>query len=309
MRLLIVGAGATGGFFGVKLARAGRDVTFLVHPERVADLRKNGLRLTGILGDERIDPQLTTAADLDSPYDVILLAVKATALAQSMDDIAPAVGPDTAILPILNGISHLDQLNDRFGKDKVLGGVAVLATSAERAGEINVLTSDAKLTAGDQDGASTPRTERVRELFGGAGFEFAVTDAILAAMWSKWVFIASTTAVTCLMRGTIGDVNSVPGGFAWSRSVLAEAAAVAEAANFPVGKAEFMSYQATLTEPGSSYAPSFYRDLVKGRPIEVEHVLGDFSRRAAALAVGTPFLDLATMNLRVYEQRREQSRR
>ncbi|MFC4036711.1 2-dehydropantoate 2-reductase [Streptomyces polygonati] len=301
MRLLIVGAGATGGFFGVKLARAGRDVTFLVRPERVAVLREHGLRISGPGMDDRITPRLTTAAEIDGSYDLILLTVKATALDQAMEDIAPAVGPDTSIIPILNGMDHLDRLNSRFGRDTVLGGVALVATSVRGPGDILVLSPDASLTIGDQEGAVTPRTERARAFLADAGFDAKATDAILAAMWSKWVFIAGAGAITCLMRGTIGDVAAVPGGTAWARDVLTEAADIAAAAGFPVAESERGRYEGTLTQSHSPYAPSFYRDMIKGHPVEVEHVFGDLSRRAAELAVASPFLDLATMNLRVFQ--------
>ncbi|MGW6742678.1 ketopantoate reductase family protein [Streptomyces sp. NPDC055025] len=320
MRLLVVGAGATGGYFGARLVRADRDVTFLVRPGRAAVLRERGLRITGAGEDDRIDARLVTAAELrdshgsdgstdgsdgsDGPYDLVLMSVKATALAQAMEDIAPAVGPSTAILPVLNGIGHLDALSARFGTAAVLGGVALLATSVDTRGDIVVLAPGAKLTLGDQSGgAASPRTGRALELLGGAGFDVTVSENILAEMWHKWVFIATAGAITCLMRGTVGDIVSVPGGTEYAKAVLTETAAVSAAAGFPLPDERFATLRKTLTQPDSSFGPSFYRDVTAGRSTEVEHVFGDLTSRAAALSVPTPLMDLATMNLRVYEHR------
>ncbi|WP_066956299.1 ketopantoate reductase family protein [Streptomyces lushanensis] len=316
MRLLVVGAGATGGYFGAGLVRAGRDVTFLVRPGRAAVLRERGLRLVGSGEDDHVEARLVTAAELRDPggpygpYDVVLVSVKATALAQAMEDIAPAVGPSTAILPVLNGMAHLDRLNDRFGTASVLGGVALLATSVDARGDIVVLAPGAKLTLGDQrggaaraDAADSP-AGRAFELLDGAGFEVTLSRNILAEMWHKWVFIATAGAITCLMRGTVGDIVSVPGGTAYVKAVLAETAAVAAAAGFPLAEERRAATEDTLTRPGSPFAPSFHRDVMAGRSTEVEHVFGDLTRRAAELSVATPLMDLATMNLRVYEHRR-----
>ncbi|MFE4829535.1 ketopantoate reductase family protein [Streptomyces sp. NPDC056672] len=310
MRLLVVGAGATGGYFGARLVRADRDVTFLVRPGRAAVLRERGLRITGAGEDDRIDARLVTAAELrdshgsDGSYDLVLMSVKATALAQAMEDIAPAVGPSTAILPVLNGIGHLDALSARFGTAAVLGGVALLATSVDARGDIVVLAPGATLTLGDQrGGAASPRAGRALELLAGAGFDVTVSENILAEMWHKWVFIATAGAITCLMRGTVGDIVSVPGGTEYAKAVLAETAAVSGAAGFPLPDERFATLQKTLTQPDSSFGPSFYRDVMAGRPTEVEHVFGDLTSRAAALSVSTPLMDLATMNLRVYEHR------
>ncbi|WP_405983790.1 ketopantoate reductase family protein [Streptomyces sp. NBC_00872] len=310
MRLLVVGAGATGGYFGARLVRADRDVTFLVRPGRATVLRERGLRITGAGEDDRIDARLVTAAELrdshgsDGSYDLVLMSVKATALAQAMEDIAPAVGPSTAILPVLNGIGHLDALSARFGTAAVLGGVALLATSVDARGDIVVLAPGATLTLGDQrGGAASPRAGRALELLGGAGFDVTVSENILAQMWHKWVFIATAGAITCLMRGTVGDIVSVPGGTEYAKAVLAETAAVSSAAGFPLPDERFATLQKTLTQPDSSFGPSFYRDVMAGRSTEVEHVFGDLTSRAAALSVSTPLMDLATMNLRVYEHR------
>src|ERR1700742_4047779 len=113
VRILVVGAGSTGGYFGGRLAQAGRDVTFLVRPARAASLRDEGLRIISPHGDFTVTPKLVTADALGGAYDLVLLSVKAYALAAAMDDMAPAVGPETMILPGVNGMLHIDELIER----------------------------------------------------------------------------------------------------------------------------------------------------------------------------------------------------
>ncbi|MFF9012838.1 ketopantoate reductase family protein [Streptomyces sp. NPDC014870] len=303
MKILVVGAGATGGYFGALLARSGQDVTFLVRPRRAAELRERALRLVGRGGEWSVEPRLVTADTLDTTYDLVLLSVKSTALDQAMEDVAPAVGPDTVIVPLLNGLAHVDALNARFGAAHVLGGVAKVVTTLDENGDIVRLAPLAHLTIGEQDGTPTARVEKVRSVLAEAGIDVLVPADVLTSMWHKWVFITTFGAVTSLMRGTVGEVNAVPGGADLGPAVLAEAVAVAEAAGHPVPEAERDATLGIVTATGSPMVPSLYRDLVGGRPTEVEHLFGDLVARARALSVPTPLLDLATLHLRVHQAR------
>ena len=301
--ILVVGAGATGGFFGALLAKRGRDVTFLVRPPRAAALRQRGLRVTGQGHDDLIDAKVVTSRDLAAPFELILLSVKATGLAEALDDLAPAVGPDTAVVPFLNGLDHMRALNGRFGRQRVLGGVVAVATTLAADGTIVQLAPGASLTIGEQDGPLTARMEGIAALLSGAGFTFDVTSDIVAAMWRKWVFIASIGALTCLFRGTIGEVAAAPGGSEVGPAILREAASVAAAAGHPLPRPDRNALIRLLTDPGSAMTSSLYRDLQAGRGTEVEQILGDLISRARALGVATPVLDLATLALRVHQRR------
>ncbi|MFE7511002.1 ketopantoate reductase family protein [Streptomyces sp. NPDC057540] len=306
MKILVVGAGATGGYFGALLARAGEDVTFLVRPARAAALRERGLRVVGRDGEWTVEPRLVTAGELREPYDLVLLSVKSTGLGRAVEDVAPAVGPDTAVVPLLNGLAHIDVLNARFGARAVLGGVAKVVTTLDDAGDIRRLAPLAHLAFGEQDvpaGAVSARVQRIREVLEGAGIDAPVPSDVLTAMWHKWVFITTFGAVTSLMRGTVGEVYDAEGGPALGPAVLAEAAAVAAAAGHPVPEEERAATLAVVSAPGSPMVPSLYRDLVAGRPTEVEHLFGDLTARARALGVATPLLDLATLHLRVHQRR------
>ncbi|MGW6390475.1 ketopantoate reductase family protein [Streptomyces sp. NPDC055103] len=303
MKILVVGAGATGGYFGALLARSGQDVTFLVRPARAAALRERGLQVVAPGEQWILTPPLVTADELTGPYDLVLLSVKSTGLDRAVEDIAPAVGPDTAIVPLLNGLAHLDVLNARFGASAVLGGVAKVVTTLDESGDIRRLAPLAHLAFGEQDGTVSPRVERIRAVLDASGIEAPVPERILTAMWHKWVFITTFGAVTSLMRGTVGDVYDTPGGPALGPAVLGEAAAVAAAAGHPVPEAERAATLAVVSAAGSPMVPSLYRDLAAGRPTEVEHLFGDLTERARAFGVATPLLDLATLHLRVHQRR------
>ncbi|MEU1348553.1 ketopantoate reductase family protein [Streptomyces sp. NPDC005775] len=303
MKILVVGAGATGGYFGARLARAGKDVTFLVRPRRAAALRERGLRITGLGEEETLTPRLVTADRLAGPYDLVLLSVKATALDGALDDIAPAVGPGTAIVPLLNGMAHLARLNERFGEKSVLGGVARIITTLNTEGDIVRLAPVASLTIGEQRGGTSERVEAVAAVLTDAGIDTHRSADVVAAMWGKWVFISTLAGLTCLMRGTVGDVRAVPGGQGFVTALLAECAAVAAAAGHPVRQKELDAVATMLTTDGSPLTASLYRDVAQGAPTEAEQVFGDLVERARGLSVDTPLLDLVTLNLRVHERR------
>jgi 2-dehydropantoate 2-reductase len=303
MTILVIGAGATGGYFGARLALAGRDVEFLVRPHRAEQLRERGLRITwphAGSGMEVARPHLLLAGELTRPADIVLLAVKATALDQAVADLARAVGPQTLIVPFLNGMAHLDTLNERFGGTAVLGGVAVISATANDDGDIVVLAPAASLTIGSQDGTRSARLQAAYDQLSGAGFDASISDEIIARMWQKWVFIATVGALTCLMRGTVGDIVAVPGGRDLGPAILAEATSVSAAAGYPIPQAVTANTTRSITEDGSNLTSSMSRDVAAGRSAEAETILADLARRGNQLGITTPLLDLATMQLRVY---------
>ncbi len=302
MRILVVGAGATGGYFGGRLAQAGRDVTFLVRPARAEQLRSRGLQIVSPHGDVTLAPQLVTAGSVSGAYDVVMLAVKAYALESALDDLAPVVGAMTMILPLLNGMRHIDLLTSRFGEAPVLGGVCVVATNLDDAGRVVQLADVQQLTYGERDGSSSARIQALDGLLQGAGFEARASTRIMQAMWEKWVMLASLGAITCLMRGTIGEVAATAGGADLARQILAECTAVAVASGYPPS-AEFLTRtRGMFTAPGSGLASSMYRDLQQGRSVEVDQILGDLIARAHAYAVAVPLLTAAFVQLSIYQR-------
>jgi 2-dehydropantoate 2-reductase len=212
LRILIVGAGAVGGYFGGRLAQAGRDVTFLVRLSRAKQLRQDGLRIISPHGDAVFSPKLISADKIDAPYDIIFVSVKAYALEAAMNDFAAAVGPETMIFPVLNGMRHIDILTKRFGEHAVIGGVCLVAAEIDHQGRIVQLADFQRLVYGETNGETTLRLKALDATLQGAGFDARLSPEIMQAMWEKWVQLASLGAITCLMRGTIGEIVAAPGG-------------------------------------------------------------------------------------------------
>jgi 2-dehydropantoate 2-reductase len=303
MRILVVGAGATGGFFGAQLLQAGRDVTFLVRPKRAELLRQRGLRITGLGEQTVLTPRLLTTPEIDGDYDLVLVSVKANALPAAIDDVSGAVGSHTTVIPFLNGLAHMDALNKRFGAQAVLGAVVRVLTTIDADGDIVRLGPLADMVIGEQGGGSSERVRQIEAVLSGAGFDFAVSPDIQTAMWHKWVFISTLGALNTLVRGSVGEAVAVPGGDRLGPQIAAEAAAVSAAAGHPVPSQVLANITAFMTRSGSTDTASLYRDLTAGQPTEAEHIFGDLIARARAFGVPTPLLDLATMGLRVHEQR------
>jgi 2-dehydropantoate 2-reductase len=303
MRILIVGAGAVGGYFGGRLLQAGRDVIFLVRSSRAKQLRERGLEIVSPYGDARLTPKSITAKEIAEPYDLVLVSVKGFALNAAMEDFAPAVGPRTMILPVLNGMRHMDLLSQRSGEHAVLGGVCVVATDVDADGRIHQLNKLQQLMYGEQNGEITPRIRELDQTMHNAGFEATVSSDILAAMWQKWVQLASLGALTCLMRAPVGEIASVGEGKEVARGILDECAAIAAASGYPQSEEFIQRQSAGLTEEGSPATSSMYRDLSKGNPVEADTILGDLYRRGRQHGVVSPLLGAAFVNLAVYQEK------
>jgi len=307
VQILVIGAGAVGGYFGGRLAEAKRDVTFLVHAKRAEEIKAKGLQIVSPHGDLTLHPKTMTAAQITRPYDVILLGVKSYALASAMNDFAAAVGPETMILPALNGMHHIDLLVARFGEYAVLGGVCLVATEVDGEGRILQLAGFQKLVYGELDGRSTPRLGKLDDTLRGAGFDTVVSSHIVQDMWEKWVQIATLGALTCLLRGNIGEIVSIPGGAGLSRSMLRECSDIAAACGHPPSSA-FIEEQTLQLTQSSQLTSSMYRDLKKGALVEVDTVLGDLLERGEKLGLKNPLLRAAFVNLSIYQQERERAR-
>src|SRR6266704_5101481 len=303
MRILIVGVGAVGGYFGGRLTQAGRDVTFLVRPSRAKQLGRDGLRIISPHGDAVLTPKLVSAEEIDTSYDLVFLSVKAYALEAAMNDFAAAVGPETMILPVLNGMRHVDLLTKRFGEYAVIGGVCQVASEIDDAGRIVQLADFQQLVYGERNGDTTPRLQTLDATLQGARFDARLSTDIMQEMWEKWVQLASLGAITCLMRGAIGEIVAAPGGADLSLKVLDESAAIATACGHKPSEALLSRHAGALTAPGSQLTSSMYRDLRKGAPVEADHILGDFIERGTARGIATPLLKAAFIHLPVLRRK------
>ncbi len=300
LRTLIVGAGGIGGYFGGRMIEAGEDVTFLVRPRRAAQLAADGLVLRSPRGDASIANPQTVAADaIGGPFDAVILSCKGYDLPSATDAVAPAIGPQTRLLPLLNGMAHLDTLSARFGAECVLGGVAQISTTLEPDGAIRQFGDMQTILLGERDGAPSAVTQALATALAPAGGR--LSETIMQDMWEKWVFIATLACTNCLMRATIGDVVAA-GGAEIPLGLLAECAAVAARAGYAPRPAAMERTAAVATMARSPLTASMLRDMERGGPVEVEHVVGDLLARGEPGA--SPLLRVAYLHLRAYEAKR-----
>jgi 2-dehydropantoate 2-reductase len=304
MRILIVGAGALGGYFGARLLQNGRDVTFLVRPRRAAQLAKTGLIVRSALGDAEFPaPPLVLAENLSTPFDLILIGCKAYDLAPTMESFAHAVGPETMLLPYLNGMKHFDSLASRFGAQHVLGGLAIISATLDGDGIVHHLNQTHLLTFGELDGSDSSRVASIATACAGANFNAHATTTIVQELWEKWVFIATLGGITCLMRGVVGDIERA-GAAPLAGALLDECSAIAASQGHAPRPAVIERGRRIFTEPGSSLTASMMKDIERGAPIEGEHIVGDLLERGERSSVETPLLRVAYAHLRTYEARR-----
>ena len=303
MRILVVGAGAIGGYFGARLLEADRDVTFLVRPRRAAQLA-TGLSVLSPFGNIDLTSPPTVRADsLRESFDLILLSCKAYDLEGAMDSFAPAVGPRTAILPLLNGMRHLDLLKARFGAEHVLGGQCLISAVLDPDGRVLHLNDTQLLAFGELDGSRSARVEAIASILSGAKFDARPSQAILQEMWEKWVFIAAGAGITCLMRAAVGDIVTA-GAADLAAALLDECAAIASRQGFPPSEASIERSRTMLTAAGSPVTASMLRDIEKGAPVEADHILGDLLARAGQPADARSLLRIAYLHVKAYEARR-----
>lgn len=303
MRILVVGAGAVGGYFGGRLLEAGRDVTFLVRPRRAEELADSGLRIRSRFGDVTLSkPPAILAANLGSVFDLVLLSAKAYDLESAIASFAPAVGPGTVILPLLNGMRHLEVLDDRFGPDRVLGGQCLIAATLNEQREIVHLNDAHAISFGERGGTMSERVTAIDWLMDGARFDHRASPNIVLEMWEKWVFLATLAGGTCLLRGTIGDIAAAPGGSDLVLALFEECKSLAVAQGYPPREPFLKRTRAILTATGSPLTASMLRDIEAGAPIEADHIIGDLLARGEG-----PLLPIVYSHLKAYEARRSRN--
>lgn len=299
MRILVLGAGGIGGYFGGRLAAAGVDVRFLVRPSRAELLDRNGFVITSPLGDLRIPVNTLTAAD--APFDAVLLACKAYDLDGAMEAIAPAVGPSTMILPLLNGVRQLDVLDARFGQGCVLGGLCHIGVTVNTTGEIQHLNTLQRFVLGARTPEQVAAAEALHKIVERGGFAPVLSGTIMQEMWEKFTFLATYAGMTTLMRAPVGAILAAEEGEAIMREMLAECIATAKAAGYTPRPEAMAQMTASLTERGSAGTASMFRDMVRNGRTEHEHIIGDMLNRARAAGVSAPLLRVSLVNMQAYE--------
>jgi 2-dehydropantoate 2-reductase len=314
MKILIIGAGALGGYFGARLIDVGADVTFLLRPRRAEQIGQTGLVIDSPLGSTTIaQPKWVSREALDQVFDVIMVGCKAYDLADTMDAFAPAVGDNTMIVPLLNGMAHLDALIQRFGPSRVVGGSCFISAALNAQGVVQHFNLSHRLLFGELAGGMSARVEAFQAVFDGALCDARASDDMLGEMWGKWVQIATVAGMTCLMRGSIGDIVT-SGGAPFASALLDEAVAVARLAGFSLSDATIARIRGVVTDAASPVTASMMKDLERGASIEAEQLVGDLIRRrdqalqaSGETSSGLGLLDLVWLSLKTYQARQARS--
>ncbi|MDX1260131.1 ketopantoate reductase family protein [Exiguobacterium sp. K1] len=301
MKILVVGAGAVGGYFGARLAEKGEDVTFLVRERRLQELKTSGLEINSLHGDIHLTPRLIEAG-ADETFDVIILSTKAYHLEQVLHDIAPFVSEHTYILPLLNGMAHLKQLVDRFGEQRVLGGLCFIESTLDAQGRILQTSPSHHLLFGPLPGTRTDRLEELKQHLTGTAAPINYSDTITRDMWNKYLFITTFSGVTSLFRSAIGPIRSQEQGMRMIRRLATEAKEEMEhqGAVFSDGIEQIQQKQiAQMTDTMKS---SLLRDMEKGSEVESAHLFGTLLSKDDTIQVLLPAI---YANLEIYRMSRK----
>jgi 2-dehydropantoate 2-reductase len=308
MKILVLGAGAIGGYFGGKLAQAGADVTFLVRPKRREQLAANGLAVQSPLGDFKVAVTTVTAEELRPGYDAVIFTCKAYDLDSAIDAIAPAMDGKCAVVPMLNGIAHLERLDQRFGRAQVLGGTCHINAMLKPDGSIWHGDPLQNMLFGERDRSKSPRALALAEAVKAAGISGGLSEDIEQDMWEKIAFLCALATTTTLFRGNVREIVGAPGGReAMERAYTANAAIATAEGHAPRAQARERALQ-RLTDPEGLWSASMLRDLEAGGRVEADHVVGWMLERARRHKVDDSLLATAYTHLKAYERRRDADR-
>jgi 2-dehydropantoate 2-reductase len=307
MKILVLGAGGIGGYFGGRLAQGGADVTFLVRPRRAAQIAANGLVIESPNGNATFPVKTVTAETVGSGHDLVLFTCKAYDLDSAMDAIAPAMAGNAVVVPMLNGIGHLAKLDARFGRAKVMGGTCQINVTVTPEGTVKHMEPLNRLIFGERDGTETPRAKAFADALAKTTVDWTLSTTIERDMWEKLMFLSALAATTCLFRGNIAEILAAPGGkAALERALAANVEIVTKCGVAPRPKSvEFASARLLTPGPASS---SMLRDLERGNPVEADHIVGFMLERAREHGIDDAILALAYAHLKTYEARRAAGR-
>ncbi|GAA4080306.1 2-dehydropantoate 2-reductase [Amphibacillus indicireducens] len=302
MRILVLGAGGIGGYFGGRLVEKGENVVFLVRDKRKQQLESNGLVIQSTKGDFSFHPQLITKDQETEPFDVVLFSTKAYHLSEAIDDLQPFVGDETVIIPLLNGISHLEQLTDAFGVEKVMGGLCQIETTLNEAGEVVHSSQFDKLVFGELNEQKSNRMNRIAKAFSRTKADFILSEHILQDMWHKYLRITVLSGLTTLMRVPIGPIRESDGGMTYIKQLYEEVTAIMRANHAPIAPDVEIEQLASIETLGYDFKTSMQRDMEKGSQIEGDHIQGYLLSLAKNAQINAPYLTSIFQNLKVFEQ-------
>ncbi|WP_160726035.1 2-dehydropantoate 2-reductase [Bacillus sp. USDA818B3_A] len=301
MRILVLGAGGIGGYFGGRLVEKGEDVVFLVRSKRKKQLEKNGLVIHSVKGDFSFAPKLITKTDVTEPFDLVLFSTKAYHLEEAMLDLRPFVGDNTVIIPLLNGVAHLSPLKEAFGENKVIGGLCSIETTLNKTGEVMHSSTFDRLVFGELGSQETDRIHQIADTFSNTKADFVLSNQIMQEIWHKYLLITVMSGVTTLMRAPIGPIRESNGGKDFIRNLFEEITTIMKACKAPIIDNIVEEQMKLIDSLSYNFKTSMQRDMEKGLLIEGEHLQGYLLGLAKQFEIEAPLLRAIYQNLKVYE--------
>ncbi|PGS52558.1 2-dehydropantoate 2-reductase [Bacillus sp. AFS041924] len=308
MRILVLGAGGVGGYFGGRLVEKGEDVTFLVRANRKKQLEENGLVIHSVHGDYSFQPNLITAESSAEVFDIVLFSTKSYHLNNAINDVKPFVGDQTVIIPLLNGIAHLNPLKQAFGEEQVIGGLCFIETTLNENGEVVQTSKAARLVFGEFHSKETERIKRIANAFNGSKADFVHSNQIERDMWHKYLFITVMSGVTSLIRVPIGPIRESDGGSAIIRELFEECANIMRAYGAPISENIVDEHMKSIDALGYKMKSSLQRDMEKGSLVEGDHLQGYLLELAEKKAITAKLLKLVYQNIKVYQKMQQDHR-
>lgn len=303
MKILIVGAGAIGGYFGGRLLEKGEDVTFLVREGRQAQLKETGLKINSVNGDSKLIPKTITAKNIHEPFDLVILSTKSYQLSAAIEDMHPFVGKETMVLPLLNGISHMEKLEKVFGKQAVIGGLCYIESTLDEEGTIVQASPMNQLVYGERTGEKTQRILQLQKAFEGAKADFILSDHIEQEMWEKYLFITVMSGITTAMESPIGPIRELETGQRTIAAFIEELASIMLEIGAPVKASIVQEQLDKINLMAAGMKSSMQRDVEKSLPIEAEHLQGYLLKKASEHQLPVPILEMIYTKFMLYEKK------
>ena len=301
MRILVVGAGALGGYFGGRLLEKGEDVTFLVREKRKAQLEADGLVVESVNGNMKMNVKTLLSGEQSDLFDVIILSTKAYHLEGAIESIRPYVSEQTMILPLLNGIEHISTLIDSFGEKHVIGGMCAIEATLDQTGKIIQDSVLHEFVYGERNGEKTERILKLQEAFSGTKADFRLSENIEQDMWHKYLFISTVAGVTSLFRSPMGPIREQKYGKQVIQSILTEAVSIMRAIKAPILDNVEDLQKERLNKLGYKMKASLLKDMEKQLPIEADHFFGYLLEQAETSGVEAKTIEPVYANLKLYE--------
>ena len=301
MKILVLGVGGIGGFFGGYLQEIGADVTFLVRPKRRALLQANGLKIISSLGNLNLKPKLVLADELKPVYDIILISCKTYDLDQAIIDLHPTKGKGL-IIPFLNGVTHMKKLDKEFGQDNIMGGVAHISSTVNQDGTIEHFSEFKKLTFGNRDLSKNHALKEFAEVCAKTKFDVVLSDNINLDLWKKWVFISTVAGATTLFSCSLGEIVKSDFGKKIIVDLFNECRSIAKLYKYDYEDSEADVILKTITTSGSPIKASMQRDVEKKSFTEHEQIFGDLINKGKKYNFECPILTSCYVRMNVYQE-------